>query len=183
MSHSSARDDGDGRRLSLSPPARRGGEHVIEKPSSASIVYPTLMRTNYTEWSLVMKVNLQAAGLWDVIEDGDGDYRDDRATIATILHVVQLEMQAALAVKPTSTEAWEAIRQVRVGADWVKEVNTKRLRCEFNDITFKASEIVEDFSLHLNTVARQLCVLGDDITDKELIKKMPHTVPEKLEQW
>jgi hypothetical protein len=66
MSHSSARGDDDSRRLSLSPPARRprrGGERVIEKSSSADIVYPTLMRTNYTEWSLVMKVNLQAAGL------------------------------------------------------------------------------------------------------------------------
>jgi hypothetical protein len=70
MSHSSARGDGDGRRLSLSPPARRprrGGERVIErvieKSSSAGIVYPTLTRTNYTEWSLVMKVNLQTAGL------------------------------------------------------------------------------------------------------------------------
>jgi hypothetical protein len=34
-----------------------------------------LMRMNYTKWSLVMKVNLQAAGLWDVIKSGDGDYR------------------------------------------------------------------------------------------------------------
>jgi hypothetical protein len=65
MSHSSARGDSDGRRLSLSLPARRprrGGERVIErvieKSSSAGIVYPTLTRTNYTEWSLVMKVNL-----------------------------------------------------------------------------------------------------------------------------
>jgi hypothetical protein len=61
MSHSSARGDGDGRRLSLSLPARRprrGGERVIKKSSSAGIVYPTLTRTNYTEWSLVMKVNL-----------------------------------------------------------------------------------------------------------------------------
>jgi hypothetical protein len=41
-------------------------ERVIEK-SSLSIVYPTLTRTNYTEWSLVIKVNLQAEGLWDVI--------------------------------------------------------------------------------------------------------------------
>jgi hypothetical protein len=60
-----------------------------------------LTRTNYTEWSLVMKVNLQAAGLWDIIEDGDGNYRDDRAALAA----VPLEMQAGLAVKPTTSEA------------------------------------------------------------------------------
>jgi hypothetical protein len=57
-----------------------------------------------------MKVNLQAAGLWDVIKSGDGDYRDDRTALAAILRVVPLEMHAGLAVKPTATEAWEAIR-------------------------------------------------------------------------
>jgi hypothetical protein len=31
-------------------------------------------------------------------------------------------------------------------------------------------------------VASQLHVLGDDISDKELIKKMLHVIPEKLEQ-
>jgi hypothetical protein len=38
------------------------------------MVYPMLTRMNYTKWSLMMKVNLQAVGLWDVIESGDGDY-------------------------------------------------------------------------------------------------------------
>jgi hypothetical protein len=64
-------------------------------------VYLTLTRTNYTEWSLVMKVNLQAAGLWDVIEFGAGDYRDDRTALAAILRAVPPEMQAGLAVRPT----------------------------------------------------------------------------------
>jgi hypothetical protein len=37
------------------------------------------MRTNYTEWSLVMKVNLQVAGLWDVIDSHAGEYHEDRS--------------------------------------------------------------------------------------------------------
>jgi hypothetical protein len=47
---------------------------------------------NYTEWSFVMKVNLQVAGLWDVIEDGDGDYHNDRAILTAILRAMPLEM-------------------------------------------------------------------------------------------
>jgi hypothetical protein len=47
-----------------------------------------LTRSNYTEWSLVMMVNLQAAGLWDVVESGIGDYREDRSALAAILHAV-----------------------------------------------------------------------------------------------
>jgi hypothetical protein len=133
---------------------------------------------NYTEWSLVMKVNLQAVGLWDVIEPGDDDYRDDRITLAAILCVVPSEMQAGLAVKPTMSMTWEVIRKVHVGTDRVKDANVER---EFADIKFKPGEIVEDFLMCLNTVASQLQVLDDDISDKEVIKKMLHIIPNNLE--
>jgi hypothetical protein len=91
-------------------------------------------------------------------------------------------MQAGLAVKSTVHEAWETIRKVRLGVDCVKEANAERLRWEFSDLTFKPDEMVEDFSLRLTTVASQLGVLGDQISDKEVIKKLLHVVPDNLEQ-
>jgi hypothetical protein len=193
MSHSSVHNNGasNGRRQSPSPPPHRPHhrgrdrgaivERIIEK-MSANIVYPTLTRTNYTKWSLMMKVNLQAAGLWDVIESGASDYRDNRTTLVAILHVVPSEMQARLAVKPTTSDAWEVIFQVRVGADHIKEANAECLRRDFINIEFKPGELVKDFSLWLNAVTSQLRVLGDDISDKEVIKKMLHVVPDKLKQ-
>jgi hypothetical protein len=51
-------------------------ERVVEK-ASASIIYPILTRTNYSEWALVMCVNLHAVGLWDTINKGSGEYRDN----------------------------------------------------------------------------------------------------------
>jgi hypothetical protein len=101
-------------------------------------------------------------------------------------------MQAGLAVKSTVHEAWETIRKVRLGVDCVKEANAERLRWEFSDLTFKPDEMVEDFSLRLTmvedfslrltTVASQLGVLDDQISDKEVIKKLLHVVPDNLEQ-
>jgi hypothetical protein len=40
-------------------------ERVVEK-STVGLIYPMLTRTNYTEWSAVMHVNLQAlvCGRW-----------------------------------------------------------------------------------------------------------------------
>jgi hypothetical protein len=99
--------------LSSLPPRRshhRNGDHnivierVIER-SSSSIVYPMLTCTNYTEWSIVMHVNLQVVGLWNVIESDSNEYRDDRNALAAILRVVPLEMQAGLAVKSSAREA------------------------------------------------------------------------------
>jgi hypothetical protein len=60
--------DHNGRPFSMSPPPCRphhySPEHIVERvieKSSSNVVYPTLTRTNCTEWSLVMMVNLQAA--------------------------------------------------------------------------------------------------------------------------
>lgn len=175
------------RRRSPSPPPRRNRhrhgdvvERVVEK-SSAGLVYPVLTRTNYTEWSLVMRVNLQAAGLWRVIEIGVGTYNDDRHALAALLRAVPLEMQAGLAVKETAAEAWDAIRTIRVGVDRVKEANAEKLRQDFNEISFKPGESVEDFTMRINTLANELRVLGDDLPEKEVVRKMLHSVPEQLE--
>jgi hypothetical protein len=74
------------------------------------------------------------------------------------------------------------IWKVRVGADHVKEANAEQLHWEFSDISFKTDKSIEDFSLCLNSVASELRVLGDDISDKEVIKRLLHAIPEKLEQ-
>jgi hypothetical protein len=102
-------------------------EHVVEK-ASAAIVYPVLTCTNYVEWSLVMRVNLQAVGLWEVISKGAGDYREEQNALAALLWGVPLEMQAGLVVKESAIEAWEAIRSIRVGAEKVKEANAEKVR-------------------------------------------------------
>jgi hypothetical protein len=56
------------------------------------------------------------------------------------------------------------------------------LRREFADLSFKSGESVEDFSLWLNTVASQLWALDDEVSDKDVIKRILHAVPDHLEQ-
>jgi hypothetical protein len=64
---------------------------VVEK-TMAGIVFPMLTCTNYTNWSLMMCVNLQAASLWEAIQYGAPDYRDDKTALAALLHAVPVEM-------------------------------------------------------------------------------------------
>jgi hypothetical protein len=71
---------------------------------------------------------------------------------------------------------------MRLVANRVKEANVKRLRQEFGELTFKRGETMEDFSIRLNTIVGDLRVLGDVVSDKEVIKHMLHAVPERLEQ-
>jgi hypothetical protein len=120
------------------------------KPTS--IVYPILTCMNYSEWALVMRVNLQMVGLWDAINKGSSDYRDDRNALAALLWAVPPEMQAGLAVKETTKEAWEAIRSIQVSTDRVKEVNAEKLWREFDDITFKLGECMEEFAMRISSL-------------------------------
>ncbi|KAK3121536.1 hypothetical protein QOZ80_8BG0655630 [Eleusine coracana subsp. coracana] len=178
-------------RTSPSPQPRRprhrpGGRDVIikrvVKTSTAGIVFPMLSRINYTEWSLVMQVNLQAAVLWDAIEFGAEDYREDRSALAALLRAVPQDMQAGLARKASAAEAWEAIHTVRVGVERVKEANAEKLHRDFGDLQFKSGGCVEDFALRATTLANQLWVLRDPITDREVVKKILHSVADHLEQ-
>jgi hypothetical protein len=84
---------------------------------------------------------------------GAGDFGDNRTALAAILHTVLPEMQAGLAVKPTVSMAWEVIQRIHVSTNRVKEANAECLWREFTDLAFNPSKSVEDFSLHLNTMA------------------------------
>lgn len=58
-------------------------ERVVRE-SGSSGSWPQLTKTNYNEWLLRMRLKLQARDLWDVVEFGDGDYRDDRTALDAI---------------------------------------------------------------------------------------------------
>jgi hypothetical protein len=87
-------------------------EHVI---APGSTTYPTLTKTNYNDCVLLMKVKMQARGLWEAVEIGDVDERDDRMALDVICSAAPPEMVATLAIKPTAKEAWETLKTMRIG--------------------------------------------------------------------
>ena len=68
-----------------------------------------LMRTNYAEWALLMKVNMQAGGWWDAVETGDAPFYDERKAMAAILRALRPDMVSPIGAKATAKVAWEAI--------------------------------------------------------------------------
>jgi hypothetical protein len=60
-------------------PSRAGShviERVIERPST-NVSWPMLSRTNYPKWALVMEVNFQTLGVWDIVDIGIDDDTDE----------------------------------------------------------------------------------------------------------
>jgi hypothetical protein len=77
----------------------------------------------------------------------------------------------------TVKEAWEAVPMMRVGADQVKEVNAQKMLKEFENITFKDGESVEDFGLRIANLVGNVHTLGEIVEDVRVIKKFLHVVP------
>ena len=111
-----------------------------------------LTKTNSHEWSLLMKVKMQARQLWDAIEYGDLPYHDDRRALEAIIAGVPPEMGAPLADKATAKEAWESIAAACIGVDRVRRATLQRLRKEWENLAFRPGEQVEDFTLRLSAL-------------------------------
>jgi hypothetical protein len=171
---------------------RHGGqvvEQLVDK-STAGLIYPMLMRTNYTECSAVMHANLirqsLCIGLLHAIRT-DPIFPDGIPCLACRLLVGETSMllrqnsaqqrhQREPVIVVLHTSIFDRLPQTTHFSP------TRRLQQDFMEIKFKPGESVEDFSLHITALANEQRVLGNEITDKEVVKKMLHLVLEKLEQ-
>jgi hypothetical protein len=82
--------------------------------------YPTLTKTNYIQWALLMKIKLEPCGLWGAVDPGDAEFHVDRMVLDVICGTVPPEMVALLAMKGTTMEVWESIKMMRIGDEHVK---------------------------------------------------------------
>lgn len=60
------------------------------------------MKANYNDWTLLMKVKMQACGLWELVKTGDVDEHEDRMALDVIYNATLPEMVSTLAIKPTT---------------------------------------------------------------------------------
>lgn len=82
-----------------------------------------------------------------------------------------------LGAKKTIKEVWLAVKSMRVGAKHVKEANAQCLLQEFKNITFKDSEMVDEFAMRIDTLAVDLRTSGETIDETRVVKKMLRVLP------
>jgi hypothetical protein len=164
-----------------------GEKEVMERAfnqAAGNLTWPMLTRTNYQGWSSHIQCNLEGMFLWDAIEPGGDkiERRRDRLALGAMLRGVPQEMHSMLLNK-TAKEAWEGIKTMRLGAYRVKEVNAQKLLAEFESITFKAGETLDDFAIWITKLVTDLCGLGEEsVTDARMVKKFLRVVPSRYSQ-
>jgi hypothetical protein len=147
----------------------------------SSLVWPMLDQGNYAEWAMLIQCNLEALEIWQVIEPGTNVKRSqDRQAMSALLRSVPKDMWQMLGNHKTVKDAWEAVKVMRLGADRVKEVNAQRLIQEFENITFKDGESVDQFGMRITNLVANLRTLGETVEDSRVIKKFLRVVPSRF---
>jgi hypothetical protein len=142
-----------------------------------------LTKSNYHEWSLLMKVKLQVRRLWEAVHVGGVSYDDDRWALEALCAVVPTELGASLANKATVKLAWESTVAARVDGDRVRWATLQRLRGEWEGLAFQLDEQVEDFALRLTNLMEHMACKGDtDLTEERAVEKFLRCMPKKYSQ-
>ncbi|WVZ49093.1 hypothetical protein U9M48_000474 [Paspalum notatum var. saurae] len=139
-------------------------ERIVEKVAApGAATYPILSKSNYNDWSLVMKIKLQARCLWDAVDpDGpDVPMHEDKMAHDAICSAVPVSARAA----------WESIKTMRIGDDRIKKASAQKAQREYELLAFRDGESVEDFAMRLTGIVNQLAILGDPEPDKKVVEK------------
>jgi hypothetical protein len=174
------------RRQSLSLERRRGRHgrspvlQMVYRDSGVGTSWPMLTKANYHEWSLLMKVKLQARRLWEVVHVSDIDYDDDCWVLEALCAAVPTELGVSLANKATAKLAWQAIAAAHVGEDHVLRAMLQRLQGEWEGLAFEPGEQAKDFALRLTNLMEQMVCNGDtDLTEEHMVEKFLRCMPKK----
>lgn len=156
------------------------------KGGSVGLSYPTLTRENYTAWSMKMRVFMQAHGVWEAVEPSDPkvavEGKVDKVALAMIYQGIPEDVLLSIADKKTAKDAWDAIKTMSQGADRVKKARIQTLRAEFEVMSMKDSEQLDDFYMRLNGIVSNIRALGEEVKESYVVKKILRAVPAKFLQ-
>jgi hypothetical protein len=145
--------------------------------------WPTLTRTNYADWAVLMRVQLQVHGLWDAVNEDECDEHEDRAALSALLRAVPPELVRTLAAKDNAKAAWDMLRMLRVGAERVRDAKAQTRRREYDRLAFRDGENVEEFALRLTTILADLEILDDPEDERKAVRKFLRVLPVSITRW
>jgi hypothetical protein len=169
------------------------GALVVRAPSRGGVPvhYPQLTETNYGVWAVKMRIIMRTLGCWSAV-DGKSEFNQarDEDAFAALSQSLPDAMVMAIAEHETAVEAWDAIRQMRVGEDRVKKARVKQLKRQLDWMQMDDGETIAPFGQKLTTLVAEIRSLGEKIDDESVIEVLFNAVPDRfadvvntIEQW
>jgi hypothetical protein len=154
---------------------------MMPRTSSVLVQYPMLTDTNYMVWAAKMKFILWNLHVWKAIEGEDGvDEEVDEGAMAALSQSVPDSMVMTLVDYATDKEAWEAIREVRVGEEKVKRARAQVLKRQLNKLEMSRGEMIAEYYVKITNLVSKIKSLGGIVTDTEIVEKLFSSVTDKF---
>ena len=154
---------------------------MMSRTSYVPIQYPMLTDTNYVVWATKMKFILRNLRVWKAIKgDGAVDDEVDEGAMAALSQSVPDSMVMTLANYETARNAWEAIREMRVGEDKVKRARAQVLKRQLNKMEMSKGETIAEYSEKLTNLASEIKSLGGSVTDTDIVEKLFSSVTDEF---
>ncbi|CAA7022596.1 unnamed protein product [Microthlaspi erraticum] len=138
---------------------------------------PMLNNTNYTVWSMRMKVVLKVHKVWETIEPGSDEGDKSDMAIALLFQSIPEALILQVGNLDTSKAVWEAIKASHVGTDRVKEARLKTLMSEFDRMKMKETDTIDEFAGKIAELSAESAALGETIEEPKLVKKFLSGLP------
>ena len=105
-----------------------------------------LTNTNYRLWAMRMEVSLEANDLWGVIDGSEVNRKKDHLALSMILNSISESQSNQIDIKKSAKENWEVLHTFHVGMDKVLQAKVQALKREFETISMKRNEKIDDYS-------------------------------------
>src|ERR1041385_1846755 len=144
------------------------------------IQYPMLTDTNYGVWAVKMKIILRTLRVWQAVTDDDVDDECDEGAMAAIAQSVPDSVLMTLAEYETTREAWNALKEMRIGEDRVTKARAQVLKRQLHKLQMEETESVNDYAMRLTTLVGEIRVLGAKLDEVEIVEKFFGSVTDKF---
>ncbi|KAF3685749.1 hypothetical protein FXO37_00312 [Capsicum annuum] len=81
----------------------------------------------------------------------------------------------------TAKEAWDKLKEEFHGSDKIRQIKVINLRREFEILRMNDSETIEEFSNKLMKIVNQIRLMGEELTDSRIVKKVLVNLPKRFE--
>lgn len=158
-----------------------------------------LNKSNYDNWSIKMKALICAHDVWDIVEKGYNEPRDestlsqtqkdglkdsrkrDKKALYLIYQALDDDGFEKISSATTAKEAWEKLQTSCKGAEQVKKVHLQTLRGEFESLHMKEGESISDYFSRVLVVSNQIKRNDEKLEDVRIIVKILRSLTSKFE--
>ncbi|XP_022562283.2 uncharacterized protein LOC111207945 [Brassica napus] len=156
-------------------------EPVMNKDAAgpASIKFPMLTTSNYTVWSMRMKIALKVSEIWETIDPGNKDEKKNNMAIAFLFQSIPEALILQVGNLDTAKSVWDVIKVRNLGAERVKEARLQTLMAEFDRLRMKETETIDAFAGKLSEISSKSALLGEMIEESKIVKKFLKSLPRK----